>query len=148
MKTSTAGHYFFIVADMHPGSLILAAPKLFVFCNSFDWVMLSTCKRLLSYVYCSCAEAMCIIHIEWSPLNISQITMLVPYFVSAFVKLRRANISFVISSRLSVHAYVRPSSWDNSAATGQIFMKFDIWICLDKSVEKIRVLLKSDKNNA
>jgi len=104
--------------------------KFFVSCISFDSVMVimlvSTCKELFSYVYCCCGKAMCTIPIEKYPINISKIIMLGPYFVGAFVKLRRTNISFVISSHLSVHAYVRPSAWDDSAATGRIFMKFDI----------------------
>ena len=36
------------------------------------------------------------------------------------------------------------SAWNNSAATGPMFMKFGIF---QKSVEKIQVSLKSDKNN-
>jgi hypothetical protein len=40
------------------------------------------------------------------------------YFLSAFEKLRKATISFVMSVRLS--------AW-NSAPTGRIFIKFDIW---------------------
>jgi len=39
------------------------------------------------------------------------------------------------------------SAWNYSAPTGQIFMKFDIWAFLRKSVEKIQVSLKSDKKN-
>jgi len=34
--------------------------------------------------------------------------------------LRKANIYFFISAG--------PSAWSNSAPTGRIFMKFDIWI--------------------
>jgi hypothetical protein len=40
-------------------------------------------------------------------------------FLSAFAKLRKATISFVMSVRLS--------AWENSAPIGRIFMKFDIW---------------------
>ena len=40
-------------------------------------------------------------------------------FLGAFAKLRKATISFVMS--------VRPSAWNDSAPTGRIFMKFDIW---------------------
>ena len=39
---------------------------------------------------------------------------------------------------------VRPSAWNNSAPTGQIFMKFDFF---RKSVKKIQDSLNSDKNN-
>jgi len=41
-------------------------------------------------------------------------------------------------------------AWNNSAPTGRIFKKFDIRLFLfffRKSVEKIKVALKSDKNN-
>jgi hypothetical protein len=122
--------------------------KFFVSFISFDWVMLYACNGLLSYVYCCCAEAMCTILIKKYPLNISKIIMLGPYFVGAFVKLRRTNISFVISFRLSVHAYARPSAWNDSAATGRIFIKFDIWICLRNLLRKFKFLLKYDNNNA
>ena len=39
-------------------------------------------------------------------------------FLGEFAKLRKATVSFVMS--------VRPSARNNSAATGRIFMKFDI----------------------
>jgi hypothetical protein len=41
-------------------------------------------------------------------------------FLGAFGKLRKATISFVMS--------VRPSAWNNTAPTGRIFMKSDIWV--------------------
>ena len=43
-------------------------------------------------------------------------------FLSAFAKLPKATVSFVISVRPSV----RPSAWSNSPPTGRILMKFDI----------------------
>ena len=39
-----------------------------------------------------------------------------------FTKLQKATISFVMTASLPVH----PSSWNNSAPTGQICMKSDI----------------------
>jgi len=54
--------------------------------------------------------------------------------LGAFANLRIAIISFVMS--------VRQSVWNNSAATGRIFMKFDIRVVFRKSVEKIQVSLK------
>jgi hypothetical protein len=39
------------------------------------------------------------------------------------------------------------SEWNNSAPNGRIFIKFDMWVFFWKSVEKIQVSLKSDKNN-
>jgi hypothetical protein len=41
-------------------------------------------------------------------------------FLRAFAKLWKAAITFIIS--------VSPFSWNNSALTVQIFMKFDIWV--------------------
>jgi hypothetical protein len=38
------------------------------------------------------------------------------------------------------------SAWNNLAPPGQISVKFDIWIFL-KRLEKIQVLLNSDKND-
>jgi len=45
-------------------------------------------------------------------------------FVDEIAKLRKATISFIMSVCVSV----RPSAWNNSASTGGILMKFDIWI--------------------
>ena len=42
---------------------------------------------------------------------------------------------------------VRPSAWNNSALTERILIKFDILEFSWKSIEKIQVSLKSDKNN-
>ena len=50
---------------------------------------------------------------------------------------------FVMSVRLSVC----PSTRNSSAPTGRISTKFCIWVSSEKSVEKIPVPLKSDKNN-
>jgi hypothetical protein len=50
-------------------------------------------------------------------------TALIVQFLGAFAKLRKAIINCVISVHLSVHSSV----WNNSAPTGLIFMKFDIW---------------------
>jgi len=64
-------------------------------------------------------------------------------FLGAIAKLRKATISLFMSVRLSI----RPSAWNNSASTGRIFMKFDIWGFFWKYVEKIQVSLKSDKKD-
>jgi len=40
------------------------------------------------------------------------------------------------SSCLSVRKYVRPSAWNNSAPTGRIFIKFDIWVFLENLSRK------------
>jgi hypothetical protein len=61
-------------------------------------------------------------------------------FLGEFRKLRKATISFVMS--------ICPSAWNNSAPTGRIFMKLDIWVFFFENLStKIHVSLKSDKNN-
>jgi hypothetical protein len=42
---------------------------------------------------------------------------------------------------------VCPPTWNNSAPTGRIFMKFNIRGIFEKPVEKIQVSLKFDKYN-
>ena len=59
-------------------------------------------------------------------------------FLGAFVKLLKEIISFVVS--------VCPSAWNNSAPTRRIVMKLNMSF-LRKSVHKLQVSLKSDKNN-
>ena len=49
-------------------------------------------------------------------------------FLGAFAKLRKGNISFVTP--------VRPSARNNSAPTGRIFMKFDIWVFFENLSRK------------
>jgi hypothetical protein len=67
-------------------------------------------------------------------------------------KTAKATIGFVMSVCLSIRLCLSVclsylSAWNNSAPTGRIFIKFDTWIFLRKSVEKIQVWLKFDKNN-
>jgi hypothetical protein len=61
-------------------------------------------------------------------------------FRRVHTKCRKATVKF---------RHVRPSAWNNSASTGRIFTKFGIYSISrkKKSVEKIQVSLKSDKNN-
>ena len=54
-------------------------------------------------------------------------------FLGMFEELQNATISFI----MSVHLPVCPSAWNNLAPTGRIFMKFDICIIFQKTVEKI-----------
>jgi hypothetical protein len=49
---------------------------------------------------------------------------LTSWLLGAFAKLRKANISFIMS--------VRPSEWNNTAPTERFFMKFDIWVFFEK----------------
>jgi len=58
-----------------------------------------------------------------------------------FAKLRKATISVVF-----ICLSVRLSPRKNSAPNGHL-MKFDIWVFLGKSIRKIQLSLKYDKNN-
>ena len=50
--------------------------------------------------------------------------------------------------QLHVCLFVRPSVWNNWAPTARIFMKFFIFqYFFRKSVEKVKILLKSENNN-
>jgi hypothetical protein len=59
------------------------------------------------------------------------------FLLGAFAELQKEAVSFVMSICLY--------TWNNLAPTEQIFMIFDVSIFL-KSVEKIQVSLKTDKN--
>jgi hypothetical protein len=60
-------------------------------------------------------------------------------FLGAFAELRKATICYVMSALLSV----RLSAWYNSAPTGRIFMKFDIWIVSENLSRKCSLLENS-----
>jgi len=53
-------------------------------------------------------------------------------FLGAFAKLRKATINFVMS--------VCPSAWNNSAPTGRVFVKFDIWVFFENMSRKFKIL--------
>jgi hypothetical protein len=50
-------------------------------------------------------------------------------FLGAFAELWQVAVSFVIS----VFPLACPSAWNNSAPTGRIFMKFDIWVFFENA---------------
>jgi len=72
------------------------------------------------------------------PLCFGWLCYSVSSFVGTFAKLQKATVSFVMSLCLS--------AWNSAAVIGWIFVKFDIWVFFETSVEKIQISLKSDKN--
>jgi hypothetical protein len=60
------------------------------------------------------------------------------FFSGAFAKLQKATISFVMSIRPFDCLSAFPSEWDNSASTGRIFMKFDIWEFFENPSRKLK----------
>jgi len=67
-------------------------------------------------------------------------------YLGALQKLRKVTISFVMSLRLSV--FVRPSAWNNSAATGRILIKTYMWIFLYGLPKNFKFHYHREKNNA
>jgi len=65
--------------------------------------------------------------------------------LSAFAKLRKATIAFVMYVRLSVGPSAHVSVWNSSAAVGQIFTKFGIWVFFTNLSIKLRSI-KIDKS--
>ena len=67
---------------------------------------------------------------SWTHSRIAEVGQ----FLGAFTKLRNATFNLVMS--------VRPSARNNSAPTGRIFMKFDIWT-FSKISQEISVFIKT-----
>jgi hypothetical protein len=69
------------------------------------------------------------------------------YFIWQTSLLKASAKSWKATTRFTTSVY-RLSAWNNSATTGQIFIKCYIWgLLFGKSVEKIQVSLKPDKNS-
>jgi hypothetical protein len=64
-------------------------------------------------------------------------------FLGVIAKLHKATVNFVTPACPSV----RPPAWNNSAPTGRIFIKFNIWVFLENLLRKFKFSLQSDKNN-
>jgi len=62
------------------------------------------------------------------------ISVLLNEFLGAFAKLLKVTTSFVVSLLLSVRLY----AWNNSASTGQIFVKFDICVFFENLSRKLK----------
>jgi len=59
-------------------------------------------------------------------------------FLGVLTKLWKAAIRFVVFVFLSVRPSVYPSARNNSAPTGRIFAKFDIWVFFEYLLRKIK----------
>jgi hypothetical protein len=66
----------------------------------------------------------------WHQISVSP---LIRRFLGPCANLRKTIVGFVMSVYLSVGL----SAWNNSAPTGRIFIKFNIWRFFRKNVEKI-----------
>ena len=71
--------------------------------------------------------------------TVTQACVLRYHFRAGSQNLRKAAVTVVVA--------VCPSVCNNSAPTGQIFMKFDIWVFFEYLLRKFRISLKSEKNN-
>ena len=116
--------------------LVLCAKnhKQHAFCKPFQLMCYQAYACCITVIYCSnspCHSNSC--------LNTFRTEVHINSLLSSdmFTKLQKVTISFITSEC--------PSTQNNSAPTGRIFMKFEIqnfW----KSVEEIQVWLKSDNN--
>jgi len=99
----------------------------FISCWSI-WEQRDRDEIIISYYTCvsvfACARArVCYTHFI-EVYNVIHIWYILPQpFSDAFAKLRKATVTFIVS--------VRSSAWNILACTGQIFIKFDIWIFLE-----------------
>jgi hypothetical protein len=98
----------------------------------------ASCQYVLPVSRCKIPRSahtvfMCFVWIWEQPLF--PYTTLTDGILGVLAKLRKTTVSF------------RLSAWNSSAPAGRIFMKFYILSVFQKSVEKIKFSLKSDKNN-
>jgi hypothetical protein len=80
-------------------------------------------------------------HAELNHTSINAARVYAPYHICILRRVReiaKSDNSFIS---------VRPPAWNNSAPTGRIFMRFDIWPFFENLWRKIQVSLKSNKNN-
>jgi len=93
--------------------MIIAVGLLFTFC----WDISLTFQIAVSADFI-------VINCLWGSDAVLEVNKLLLIFKARAQKLRKATVGFVMSVRLS--------AWKNSAPTGQIFMKFDIWVFFEK----------------
>ena len=86
----------------------------------------SHCERLVSY--CKFHYNICSSTFLFICASLPHTVLLECYqtFLGAFVKLRKATVSFVLSV------------WNNSATAGRIFMKFEICVFLETLLRKFK----------
>jgi hypothetical protein len=100
------------------------------------------CRMYFHYVrrYCDCKKKSQEWHFFWGRQVYFYLGWKNILSLGAFTKLRKATVSFVVSVRLS--------SWNNSALTGRILMKFHSYCDFFENLSTwFQVLWKSNKNN-
>ena len=103
--------------------------------------MFLTCCIL--FVFFPLQNAICFIILTYL------VPLLFTFSVKSVLKLKKNNFGSkrLTASCLSVCPYVHPHL-TTRFPTGWIFMKLDIWVFFEKSVDKIQVPVKSDTNKA
>ena len=81
------------------------------------------CHFIYGFIYRHKPLYLCVLCESENKQRLFPYTSLADWFLGALEKFRKATISLVMSLCLSVC----PSACNNSAPTGRIFMKFDIW---------------------
>jgi hypothetical protein len=72
---------------------------------------------------------------DWTTENVGSIPRKWKLFLGVFAKLQNVTIGYVMSVCPSA---VCPPVWNNSAATGQIFVKFDIWLFFENMSRNVK----------
>ena len=103
-------------------------------CNG-NSTLIYICNKLSLRVYCCCCRC---------SLQLRQYSRRLNLFLFFFRRVRKAGRSDWERRHVFLSAY--PSTW-NSASTGRIFMKFDIWVLFENPLRKFKVSLNFDKNN-
>ena len=104
------------------------------FTNGWSTSRLQQNELSWNFIFCVLAAAAAyVLHSTFHP----------KLFLGTFTKLQKPTICFIMSACLSIC----PSTWNNPALTGTIFIKLGIWEFFWKSVKEIQVSLESDKNN-
>jgi hypothetical protein len=67
--------------------------------------------------------------------------------LGSFTNLRKAAVSFLMSVHLSVRPSFHLSTYNNSASSERILIKFYAWAFFENLSKKIQVSLKSEMNN-
>jgi len=114
-------------------------------CSSPSVRIKQNCHFMYCFIYRHKPLYLCVFCGSENKQRLFPYTALTAWFVGALKKISKRDYW---PHHISLCLSVCPSACNNSAPTGRILTKFDTWEFFEKSVEKIQVSLKSDKNKA
>ena len=104
-------------------------------------------RNFCLFTWRECVVKCKLLHFEWHPCTLLTLHCRYHFEARSQSCVKRLLASLCLSLRPSVRPSVRTSAWKNSAPTGRIFMKLNIWVFFQKTVKKMQASLKSDKIN-